>query len=836
MDKLLNPTTHTPGTRIVDPILPWKKVFFMSKPHAITTIDKENRSLVDLAVRCKLITPEQERSILTELIQDLQADPGFSVLNIFRRHKYLSHSDIDFLFAVQDHLEIKLLDKKFGKLAIANRFTNYDTVEKALDIQAKHFKKTRENKLIGDILLANQAITLADRTAVLLTQDRIKDEFLAEAMNQLAGSELERIDINKRFGVIAVKNGYVTIQEINQALKQQKAEAGEGKARRYLGEILKEAFAISDQDVIVILQEQKEYEKQRLDLERSLHLYNSEIKMNQRLGQLFEYRIPRTKLEAFVVKRSELFEEISVHHLQNWIKLAGIRFGMVKDKEIETFLSDGEPGEAFLIAQGYPPEQGGDGSLEFFFDTGYYSQEGDDDSAQVPFVKKGALIARRTPHTEGTPGRDVFGNAIFLDKVNPCYLGKGNGVESVDGLSYVAAIDGNPALYRERTLFVTPSVVDPPLRRIEGDVLEHTFDDHKFYNLEIMGTVCHGASVLCNRLTVRQHVLGRVVASGSVEIKGAVGEGITRMNVARELAEVEAQGSVVVSQNIENAKIVTTGSFQATGADVISSVILAQRGIVLKNVYSSGNGSSILRIGRHETDRLVELTQLLDHKGQRVRTLRHEEELEGMEARLQHQIKVQEEYEERQSALGFLRSMLESADIQTPAALDDLLINFNGIFGFSRESQAHLFLNGIVERFHTVPLEQKQKAVESLLDKNSGMYRAAVNASQRLEADYQASLGVIEQRMVTSGKEIETLEKEIADLSIEKDFFLMDQEKGFLPFSPEIKVKNKIEQGTIVKGERSSLVIERTMYGVKLQEVKVPDSEGTTFVIQGYFE
>ncbi|MCP4116307.1 MAG: DUF342 domain-containing protein [Desulfobacteraceae bacterium] len=808
----------------------------MTKPNSITTIDKENRSLVELAVRCKLINPEQEKSILTELLQELQTDPGFSVLNIFRRHDYLSHRDIDFLFAVQDHLEVKLLDKKFGKLAIANRFTDYETVEKALDLQARLFREKRENKLIGDILLDKKAITQADRTAVLLTQDRIKDEFLAEAMNQLAGSELERIDINKRFGVIAVKNGHVTIRQINQALKQQKAEAGQGKVRRYLGEILKEAFGLTDQDVIAILQEQKEFEKQRLNLEKSLHLYNSEIKMNQRLGQLFEYRVPRTKLEAFVVKRSEILEEISVHNLQNWIKLAGIRFGIVPEDEIETFLQDGEPGEEFLIARGYSPEQGGDGALEFFFDTEYYSRVGDGETGPAPFVKKGELIARRTPHTEGTPGRDVFGNAILPDTVNPCYLGKGKGVESDDDIFYVAAIDGNPALYKARTLFVTPAVMDPPLKIIEGDVLEDTFDDYKYYNLEIQGSVCHGALVACNRVTVRQHVLGRVVASGSVEIRGAIGEGITRMNVAREEADVEAQGNVAVSRNIENAKIITKGSFHATGADVISSVILAQRGIVLKNVYSSGKGSSILRIGRHETGRVVELSQLLEHKEQQLRTLKHEDELEGMVSRLQHQVKVQEEYEERQSALGFLRSLLVEADIDTPAVLEDRLVNFKGILGFSKGSKAHEFLDGIVERFATLPLEQKQKAVQALLDKNSGMYRAAVNASQRLEADYQAALDVVEQRMASCSKEIEALEEEIGELSIEKDFFLLEQEKGFLPFSPEIKVKNKLEQGTIVKGERTSLVIQRTMYGVKLQEVKAPGSEETTIKIQGYFE
>ncbi|MCP4116308.1 MAG: DUF342 domain-containing protein [Desulfobacteraceae bacterium] len=808
----------------------------MSENHAITTMDRENRNLVELAVRCKLISPDQEMTILAELIQELQADPGFSVLEIFRRNDCLSPRDIDFLLAVQDHPEIRRLEKTFGKLAIANGFTGYESVEKALDIQARHFRETREHKLIGDILLANQDITLADCTAVLLTQDRIKDECLAEAMNQLAGSELEWIEINKRIGVIAVKNGYLTIQEINQALKQQKLETEQGKPRRYLGEVLKEAFALTDQDVIAILQEQKEYEKQRLNLEKALHLYNSEIKMNRRLGQLFEYRIPTTKLEAFVVKRTELLEEISVHNLQNWIKLAGIRFGIVPDSEIETFLSLGEPGEEFLIARGDPPEQGVDGALEFFFDTGYCPREEDGEPDTVPFVKKGELIARRTPHTEGTPGRDVFGNVIFPDKVNPCYLAKGTGVESADGISYVAAIDGNPVLYRERTLFVIPPVKDPPLKVIEGDVLEDTSEDCKYCNLEIQGTVGHGAVVACNRLTVRQHVLGRIVASGSVEIKGTVGESVTRKDVTGEQAGIESQGNVVVSRNIENAMIVTKGSFQAPGADVISSVILAQGGMVVKNVYSRGKDSSLLRIGRHETGRLVEINQLLDHKEQILRLLRHDEEHEGMADRLQHQVKVQEEYEEQQSALGFMRSMLGFADIETPAVLDDLLSNFKGTLGFARGSKAHEFLHGIVERFAMLPLEQKQEAVQALLDKKSGMYRAAVNATQRLKAEYQATMGVIEQRIGASAGEIETLETEIASLSIEKDFFLMDQEKGFLPFSPEIKVRNMIEKGTILKGERASLVIGRTMYGVKLREVRTPDLEETTFVIQGYFE
>lgn len=809
---------------------------FMSKNSIIKSIDRENRSLVELAVRCRLITPEQQHAILEELLKELQVDSDFSVLTIFRRRNYISQTNIDFLFIVQDHLALKILDKTFGKLAIANRLTSLEMVEKALDLQSKLFRETRENKLIGEILVANEDISRADRTAVLLTQDRIKDEFLAEAFNELAKSELERIEINKRFGVIAVKNGHVSIHEINQALRQQKLEVKQGNERRYLGEILKEFFQLTEEAVIAILREQKEYEKQRLNLEKALYQYNSEIRMNQKLGQIFEYRISNTKLEAFVVMRSETLGEISPYNLKNWIMLAGIKFSIVDESEIKAFLSTGNKGEEFLIAQGYPPEQGVDGSLEFFFDTEYHLKEVDGDSGPVPFVRKGEIIARRTPHIEGKPGRDVFGNIILQDKVNPCFLGKGKGVELLGDISYVAAIDGNPVLYRERTLFVTPSILDPPLMKIKGDLDSDTLDNYNSCNLEIMGKVCHDGLVTCNHLTVWENVLGEVITSGDVEIKGSLGEGFSPLKPSRKQALVEAQGNVLVSGKMENAKIVTRGSVQAPGADVISCVILAQRGMFLKNVYSSGSGSSILRIGRHETGRMVEISQLLDYKEQRLRSLRYEDKLKALEKELSCQMKLQEEYEERQSALSFLRKMLLNNNIQTETDLSKLLINTKADMDFPRGSRAHEFLNDVVQRFGSVAQNQKQEAVEHLLKKHSEMCRGAVNLTQQLKTDLQATISVIEQSMAVAWEEIKSLEKETADLRLEKDFFSLNQEKGFKPFTPEIKVRNKIEQGTIIKGERSSLVIGQTMYGVKLKEVQDQETGRTAIVVQGYFE
>jgi hypothetical protein len=181
---------------------------------------------------------------------------------------------------------------------------------------------------------------------------------------------------------------------------------------------------------------------------------------------------------------------------------------------------------------------------------------------------------------------------------------------------------------------------------------------------------------------------------------------------------------VVAAKDIENAAIITNGRFQAQGGNVISSTILAQRGIFLKNVRSgmgSGNeGACTLTIGRHETGELAEISKSLDQTKKNLATL-------------------------------YLRRKREIAD---------------------------------------------QDEIDQIKD----------------------------------------LEIRVESLTIKRDFLLMKKERGFLPFSPEIKIKNMLEKGTIIKGECSSLLIEQTMYGVKLHEEEWDSPKKTRIVIQGYFE
>lgn len=216
----------------------------------IIDVQNENQNLIRLAVKCKLITVHHEQTVLSRLFDLYQKDPDYSVVKIFKEEKILSQKQIDFLFNIKSHLTTKMLDKRFGELGVSNRFINSKNVEDALDHQTKYFTETQQTKKIGDILLENKEITQANKTSILLTQDRIEDSFLAQAMNDIATSEMEKITINMRFGAIAVKKSMISIDQLNQALKTQKDELKLGQKKRYLGDIFQELFELSKENVI----------------------------------------------------------------------------------------------------------------------------------------------------------------------------------------------------------------------------------------------------------------------------------------------------------------------------------------------------------------------------------------------------------------------------------------------------------------------------------------------------------------------------------------------------------------------------------------------------------
>ncbi len=295
----------------------------------MTYIQIENQQLVSLAVKCKFISASQEQQVLSGLIEAYQNDPEHSVVTIFIEKQILTQEKINALIALRKHLKVKMLDKRFGEIGISNRFITPTHVENALNAQDAVFRENQESKKIGDILVEKNEMSQADRTAILLTQDRIEDDILEQAIYDIATSEMERMTINKRFGAIAVKYDFITIEQLNQALRVQKNKAGPENSKQYLGKILQELFKLTDRDILSILKIQKQFEKDRLSLEKAVTLYKSEISSSKRFNQLFEFTISRNKMQAFVQRKIESVEQMEPAHFYNWLKLNGIRFGLI---------------------------------------------------------------------------------------------------------------------------------------------------------------------------------------------------------------------------------------------------------------------------------------------------------------------------------------------------------------------------------------------------------------------------------------------------------------------------------------------------------------------------
>lgn len=822
----------------------------MNKQIADQPICKDDQDLITLAIKCKFITSEQENKLSAYFLSHLQKEPDYSIEQAFRDLKLLADDEIAFLLAIKKHLANKLLDIKFGKLAVVNNFTTTDVINKALKQQTTHFRKTRQHISLGDILVKNNHICEKDKTAILLTQDRIADDFLAQAMNTLAADELDKLSTNKRFGSIAVNKGYLSIEDINQALKLQKTQKDKHGKSKFIGRILEESFGLSAQATIEILNEQKIFEKRRLNLEKALFQYNSEIKTNQTLSKIFEYRVSKDKLEAYVRITQAYTQEIHVHSLINWIKLMGIQYGFIDNQAIDAFLSEGKPGLELKIAQGNPPQTGEDASVEFYFNhqEDLIQQEKNDGTPKKPrqTVQKGDNLAKRTPHTAGIPGKNVFNQTIAPPKVKTFEFKCGQGVVLQDNGLFTAGIDGHPVLYDNHSLFVIPLSSKKECVNLSGPVTAQLGNAYQMHDLKIDGKIEKGTVLRCQKLDLLGDVSGDIKAAGDVTIQGGVGAAGRNGNLLEIQPFIQTQGSVKVSKAVANARIECGQFFQAPNADVIDSEISARHGIYVKNVYSNQIRPTILKIGHVMNAELGEVQMLIDEKTSQLDELRQRSHIKEMEQKLYQQIQAQDEYRERQNALAYLIKIMGNLDMDNIDTLgpgfdfmetpEEIAEDGTISYGIPQKTKAFEYLQIVQDKIEKDPPKIQLKRVHQLNEENLGLYKAAASATERLEKEFNIKTDLINQKIKEKQSDIDEKEKQLNELILQKHYLHLQDTLRAIGKPAEIRIKNKIAQGTVVVGKNSKLVIDKTIYGVRLRETKDRLSNQFKIVVEGYFE
>ena len=812
-------------------------------------VSKEDQDMITLAVKCKFITAEQSEKLQVYYLSRLETQNDYTLLKAFDEFKLLSADEIEFLTAIRAHLSVKRMDLQFGKLAVANNFTTQDAVLDALDHQTSHFQKHREHLPLGDILVNNRKIKEKEKISILLTQDRIEDDLLGEAMNSLAAGELEKLSSSKRFGSIAVSMGYVTIDQVNQALRLQKEKTDETGKPRFLGQILEASFGLSPKATLKILKEQKKIEKKRLNLEAALSRYNEEIKTNQTLSRLFEYRVTEDKLEAFVRVAKPIDQEIFAHSLINWVRLMGVQYGFADTREIEAFLATAAPGVELKIASGTPPEPGKDAIVGFNFDPDQEigaTDKNDDVSAHPrQQIHKGDVLIRRLPHKPGTPGINVFNQAVDPPAVNTFDYKCGNGVIKDEQGNYVAVVDGQPVLFENHTLFVAQKEKTFDSVNFSGPVTAELDNAYQMLNLKVDGRIEKDSTLRCQSLDLRGDVVGNIDAGGDVAIHGSIGED-SGSSPPETFPLVRTQGNVNVSGKVANATIECGKYFHGTNADIVDARISARHGIFAKNVYSNEENPTVLRIGHAVTSKIDALDRQIREKTALLDELTQKFELQALEKQFYQQVQIQDEYRDRQNALAYLMKItgdlnLDNIDTLGPGfdfftspAPEDA--SGDNSYALPVKTRAYEYLEFVQDKIENDPPDIQIKRIQKFSEENYGMIKAAAAATEKMEKEFARSTEQINQAVENKKDQIDDLEKQVGELILEKEFLHLQDHLRSIAAPPEIKVKNQISKGTVVEGKNSKLVIDKTIYGVKLVEKKSRKTNQFQIEILGYFE
>lgn len=806
--------------------------------------EKESIELLELAVKSKLITTDQEKQILQETIENTQKDPKVSVARSLYKNKILEKDQIEFLFAVKKHIDILMLDKKFGKMGVANEFVCQENIDKALAIQVNIFKKQKKSVKIGDILTQKKEITEANKTAILLTQDRIRDEYLVDAMNVIATNEMERSAINKRFGAIAVKKKLITTQQLNQALKAQKKEAKEKDGKRYLGEFLKELFDLSEKDTLSILKIQKKLEAKRMNLQKKVFAVSVEKESVKALNQFLTLQVSEDKLTAFVIQKKRDAPKINSNDVINWITNAGIKHGVCPKEEIEKFFETPEPGKRFKIAQGLAALETKKEQVKFVFEPRVLTAQDQAESGDDAFVKKDDVIATVIPFEPGTPGKDVFGHPIGIAQDDMVILNSGEGVTRRDN-DFIALIDGIPQVYKNRTIFVIPAKVGVETKEVEGDISEKNQDEYLNCDLNVSGNISAGAKVACHGLIVKGDVLGNISASSDVEIQGNIGNA-KDVETAESSIQITTQGQLKVKGKQICAQIFTDKGLEAPHAAVVNSRVFSSGDVVVKDIKSSKKTPSVVRIAMKHALEQQKLEKVIQQEQQQLDGLTHKPELDALSKKLMAQVQVQQNYLENQHVLTYLMKVLDHLEFKNLESFEKKMAAYDENAGkksknenqemIPKNTKAHKFLTKIVTKLKSVDQEKQEQFVKQLYDNVTGLLASAVNVTDRFNKKYEARCKQIDAHVEKHKEKIVEKEEKIRKLLSKLDYMKLVSKKERNDDQLLINVKNKVGKYTVIKGKVAKMVIDKPIHGVFMRETDATPQKEAEILVQGSFE
>lgn len=258
------------------------------------------------------------------------------------------------------------------------------------------------------------------------------------------------------------------------------------------------------------------------------------------------------------------------------IKESGINFG-INYSQVKSALGLSEVSEPVLIVEGVPPVDGDDAEIDYKFRTDKVKltpkqyEDGTIDYYNLDLiqnVRAGEVLAIKKPLTEGTAGKNIYGEVIPSKPGKDKLLVKGKNVDIVDNGLMALATESGQVMLKEKKISVIP-------------VYEHQGDvDFSSGNLTFVGTIIVRGSVkngfkVCAEgdVEILQSVEGgNVSAGGSISIKNGIqGRGKSLIQTDRDLFSKFIENATVVAKEnittdvIMHSKITAGKSVNVTG-------------------------------------------------------------------------------------------------------------------------------------------------------------------------------------------------------------------------------------------------------------------------------
>jgi hypothetical protein len=819
-----------------------------SPVESLSNISDQEKYFAAIAIKNELVSLEQIKTAFKKQSHIFKTSSSVKLIgDILADDDILDKRYRDAILSRQNRLEIKDEDVQFGTIAVKEGYVSQESVDQALELQLKEFEHKKQITLLGDILITAGDLTNEQLQAILKRQRELKallegnngqnalpepstdDKDLLSEIDKI--SEINDTDVTQNENepetqsddsdasdLSGASTPKTLAQESGTAIKNDKASddheesddasdsADENNQEEQHSEQKADLSFEDETEQAETADDEKETQDDYIENNDSEESEpepepepetepepepEPELPPKPKRYSFPMIRVVQNKMEAYIFVKHNLRPSTTVEDIKSMLLQRDIKYGIIPDEEIKKYIDTPElHKENFLIAKGDETIQPKDDEIVYHFERerkpGTEKEDGAmdfKDRGDMPHVVAGQLVAERIPGSPGQEGKTIFGDIQRVGKYERKSLLCGKGIQlSPDRNQAYAKLSGLPVVSQREQLSIENELM------IHGDVDMKT--GHVKYEglVNVRGVVESNFNVRAQRLTAQGIMAAKIETTGDIKVKGGIIG--ARINTKGQVhakfvkgAEIHANGNVYVEKEILDSTIITRGECVIEFGRVMASDISASKGIVARSVGSDTSPECQLTIGTDTTS----LDNLLNYKRKLAKNTRDINELESP---INHLKKVLQEIDEQIQDLNILIDRIEDAK------------------------------PGAEKRLKLLRQTTKRREIKLYEDKLLNMESKISSAkdSQRL---YQKEWDDINQQINNYDpkilSKIDALKEENEELEVKIKKLQSEIRRNKGKFS--IVINEFVARGTSISGPEASLVLDKDMNNVTIQEV-----------------